>query len=258
MQGINLQKLCTGRHLVPCHKPYVDVRWRALEKRPRSLCAVNVQLPASLDQALSARRVNKLQIRALCEQQQQEADAALKLQQAQAEAALRQAEDALKLQKKDADIQQKDADMELMRTDTMLTSMTLKHLFARGLLNVTGVLEWLEEEYGPKYGLQLNQKTEIWKAILSDPVNKKLVACLERATSKRKEGTELHSAVREPYDHASNHVHGKKSPDDHTRTSTVVDIVEGPLLPAQAQIMVCICKYFKFPYELHQIQEKLT
>lgn len=201
---------------------------------------VNVQLPASLDQALSARRVNKLQIRALCE-----------LQQAQAEAALRQAEDALK-------IQQKEAENENLRTNAMLSDRTSKLLFARGLLNVRGVLEWLEEEHGPKYGLQSTQKTEIWKALLSDPVNKNLVACLERATSKRKRTTELHSVIRETYDHASNHVHGKKSPDDHKRFSTVVDIVEGPLLPAQAQIMVCICKHFRFPYELHQIQQKLT
>lgn len=104
----------------------------------------------------------------------------------------------------------------------------------------------------------MNQKTEICKAILSDPVNNDLVACWDTATSKRKKGTELHLAIRETYDHASNCVHGKKSPDDHTRISTVVDIVEGPLLPAQAQIMVCICKHFTFPYELHQIQEKLT
>ena len=137
------------------------------------------------------------------------------------------------------------AKIELMRTDSMLTDRTSKLLFARGLLNVRGVLEWLEEEYGPKYGLQLNQKTDIWKAILSDPVQSDLVACLERATNKRKKGTELHSAVRQTYDHASNHVHGKKSPDDHTRTSTVVDIVEGPLLLAQAQI-ISTCFTFSF------------
>lgn len=59
---------------------------------------VNVCVPASLDQALSAQRINNLQVRALCELQQQAAEAALKIQQL------------------DAQIQQLDAQIELMRT----------------------------------------------------------------------------------------------------------------------------------------------
>lgn len=218
--------------------------------RNRCSCVVNVQLPPSLDQALSARRINRPQVRALCELQQQEAEAALKIQQREAQ-----------IQERDAQIQQRDAQIELMRTDAMLTDRTAKLLFARGLLNVRGVLEWLEEEYAPKYSLQLQQKTEIWQAILADPVNKDLESCLVRATNKQKQNDKkIHLDIKETYAHASNHVHGKKSPGDHTRDSThiyIVDIVEGPLLPKQAQIMICICKYFKFPYEFHKIQENL-
>ena len=175
MQVINLQQLCTGRHLRPRHKPPAAVRWRTARDRPRSLCVVNVRMPAWLDEALSARRVNKLQIRSLCEMQQQEAEAALRLQQTQAEAALRlqqtQAEAALKeasaaliLQQTQAEAalksQKQDSELKHERIDRMLASRTSKYLYARDLLNVRGVLEWLEEEYGPRYSLQLNQKTE--------------------------------------------------------------------------------------------------
>ena len=43
----------------------------------------------------------------------------------------------------------------------------------------------------------------------------------------------------------------------HNQLSTVVDIVEGPLLPKEGQMMVCICKHFGFPYVYHQIKESL-
>ena len=117
-------------------------------------------LPASLDQALSAQRINKPQVRALCELQQQGAEAVLKTQQL------------------DAQIQQRDAQIELMRTDAFLSDRISKLLFARGLLNVRGVLELLQEESAPEYHLQLQQRTGIWQAILADPVNKDLESCL--------------------------------------------------------------------------------
>lgn len=121
-----------------------------------------------------------------------------------------------------------------------------------------GVLEWLEEEYALKYGLQLQQRTEIWQAILADPVIKDLESCLVRATSKQKHKDKMmHLHIKETYAHASNHVRGKKSPGDHRGYSTHVDIVEGPLLPEQAQITICICIHFKFPYEFHKVQENL-
>ena len=91
-----------------------------------------MELPASLDQALSAQRINKPQVRALYELQQQGAEAVLKIQQLDAQ-----------IQQRDAQIQQRDAQTELMRTDAMLSDRTSKLLFARGLLNVRGVLELL-------------------------------------------------------------------------------------------------------------------
>lgn len=42
------------------------------------------------------------------------------------------------------------AKIGLMRKDSKLTDRTSKLSLARGLLTVTGVLECLEEEYGPK------------------------------------------------------------------------------------------------------------
>ena len=249
-----------------CSQKLTLYPYSATTRKLRKSHVAHVQLPASLDQALSAPRLNKLQLRALCELQQQEAEAALELQQQKAvsrlnaaEAALELQQQALQLQQQALQLQQKEAEIELLRTDMMLQDRTSKLLFARGLLNVSGVLEWLEKEHAPKYGLQPNQKTEIWQAILSDPVHKRLVTCLVRATSKQKQKDKLlHLDIRETYAHASNHVHGKKSPDDHKRFSTVVDIVEGPLLPKEAQIMVCICKHFRFPYRYHQIQQSLT
>lgn len=206
--------------------------------RDRSLHVVNVQLPPSLDQALSAKRVNKPQLRALCELQQLQAE----LQQKQPEKELLRAEAALKGE-------QHYLETQLLRMDAMLKDRTSKLLFARGLLNATGVLEWLEEEYAPKYGISLHQKTEIWQAILADPINKDLETCLVRATGKQKQkNKQLHFDIRATYDRASNHVHSKK------RDSAAVDIVEGALLTEQAQIMTCICEYFHFPYKF-RIQE---
>lgn len=209
---------------------------KSARRKTQPAHVAHVQLPASLDQALSAPRLNKLQLRALCELQQQEAEAALGLKQ-----------QALQLQ-------QKEAEIEFLRTDMMLRDRTSKLLFSRGLLSVKGVLEWLEEEHAPKYGLQTNQKTEIWQAILADPVHKRLVTCLVRATSKQRQKDKLlHLDIRDTYVRAS-----KKSPYNHNRSGTVIDIGDGPFLPQEAQIMVCICKHFRFPYKYHPIQKSLT
>ena len=43
----------------------------------------------------------------------------------------------------------------------------------------------------------------------------------------------------------------------HNQLSTVVDIVEGPLLSKEAQMMVCICKHFGMFQKYHQIKEGL-
>ena len=43
-------------------------------------------------------------------------------------------------------------------------------------------------------------------------------------SKQRHEDKQMHLDIRETYAHASNHAHGKKSPDDHMRFSTVVDI----------------------------------
>ncbi|KAL0025539.1 hypothetical protein WJX77_010923 [Trebouxia sp. C0004] len=126
-------------------------------RRPRkhNEYTVRASLPASLDKALSAPRLNKLQFRVLCELQQQEA-----LNQRQT------AEAAREIQQKDAVIHQKVAEIELMRTEAMLKDRTAKLLFVRGLLNVRGVLEWLEEDNAPMYFLDAKaSRSEVWQAI---------------------------------------------------------------------------------------------
>lgn len=198
---------------------------------------MNVQSPALLDKALSARRVDKQQIRAIFELQNQTA----------ANELLR-AETALK-------IKLSRAEAELMRTDIMLTDRTSKLLCSWGMLNVRGVLKWLKDEYELTcyFDSQSHQESDIWKAMLSSVVHKELVACLETATSEGQQVTDLHLAIQEIYTQAS---HGYVHP--YASVPPVVAIIKGPLLPTQAQIMVCICKHFKFPYKLYDHQEKST
>ena len=78
----------------------------------RLQAGLRAQLSAPLDEALSAKRVNKQQIRALCELQQEQARS-----------------------------QQLAAEIQLMRTQAMLRDRSVKLLFAKGLLNVRGVIE---------------------------------------------------------------------------------------------------------------------
>ena len=181
----------------------------------RQQSAPRAQLPASLDEALSAKRINKQQIRALCE-----------LQQEQARSQQQAAADALALQEKEAQIQ-------LMRTEAMLTDRSVKLLFAQGLLNVRGVIEWLAEDNSSKYFIGTDpSRGKVWEAILADPAHQDLERCLVRATGKQKQkDKKLHLDISDIYQHASSHVHGRSSPAMHNQLSTVVDIVKGPLLP---------------------------
>lgn len=131
----------------------------------------------------------------------------------------------------------------------MLRDRSVKLLSANGLLNVRGVIEWLEEDSLPMYFSNSNPgRDQVWEAILADPVHQDLKQCLVRATGKHKQKEEkLHLDISELYEHASNHVHGNISPDMHNPLQTEVDIAEGHLLPKEAQMMTCICNHFGFP-----------
>ncbi len=220
--------------------------------RRRHQSAPRAQLSAPLDEALSAKRVNKQQIRALCELQQEKASASLALQQEQGRSQQLAAADALALQAKEAEIQ-------LMRTKAMLRDRSVKLLFAEGLLNVRGVIEWLAEDNLPMYFSDSDPgRSKVWEAILADPIHHHLEQCLVRATGKQKQkDKKLHLDINEIYQHASNHVHGRISPAMHNQLATKVDIVEEPLLPKETQMMVCICEHFGFPYKYHQVKESL-
>jgi len=58
--------------------------------------------------------------------------------------------------------------------------------------------------------------------------------------------------ISEIYQHA-----GRISPALHSERSTLVHIVEGPLLPKEPQMMVCICAHFVIPSKYHQTKESL-
>ena len=233
--------------------------------------APRAQLSAPLVEALSAKRVNRQQSRALCELQQEQASASLALQQEQARRQQQAAANALAIQQEQARsqqqaaanalaLQQQKAKIQLMRTEAMLKDRSVKLLFPKGLLNVRGVIEWLAEDNiylyfsGSDPGLG-----KVWEAILADPAHHELEQCLVLATGKQKQkDKKLHLDISDIYQHASNHVHGKISPALHNQLSTVVNVVEGPLLPKEAQIMVCICAHFGFPYKYHQIKDNLN
>ena len=231
--------------------------------RRRHQSAPRAQLSAPLDEALSAKRVNKQQIRALCELQQEKASASLALQQEKASASLAlHQEQARSQQQAAADalaLQEKEAQIQLMRTKAMLRDRSVKLLFAKGLLNVRGVIEWLAEDNLPMYFSGSDPgRSKVWEAILADPIHHHLEQCLVRATGQQKQkDKKLHLDINEIYQHVSNHVHGRISPAMHNQLSTKVDIVEGPLLAKEAQMMVCICEHFGFPYEYHQVTESL-
>ncbi len=228
-------------------------------KTRRHQSAPRAQLSASLDEALLAKRINKQQIRALCELQQEQARSQ---QQAAADALALQQEQARSQQQAAADawaLQQKEAQIQLMRTQAMLRDRSVKLLFAKGLLNVRGVIEWLAEDNSPIYFSGSDPgRGKVWEAILADPIHQDLEQCLVRATGKHKQkDKKLHLDISEIYQHASNHVHGRISPALHNQLYMHIYIVEGPLLPKEAQMMVCICKHFGFPYKYHQIKESL-
>jgi len=181
------------------------------------------------------------------------------LQQEQARSQQQAAADALALQQEQGRSQQKEAQIQLMRTQAMLRDRSVKLLFAKGLLNVRGVIEWLAEDNSPIYFSGSDPgRGKVWEAILADPIHQDLEQCLVRATGKHKQkDKKLHLDISEIYQHASNHVHGRISPALHNQLYMHIYIVEGPLLPKEAQMMVCICKHFGFPYKYHQIKESL-
>ena len=115
---------------------------------------------------------------------------------------------------------------QLMRTEAMLRDRPFKLLFAKGLLNVRGVIEWLAEGNSPKYFIGSDPgRGKVWEAILADPVHQDLEQCLVRATGKQKQKDKnLHRDISDIYQHASNHVPGRVSPALHNPLSTVVDI----------------------------------
>lgn len=154
----------------------------------RHQSAPRAQLSAPLDEALSAKRVNKQQIRALCELQQEKAIASLALQQEQARSQQLAAADALALHQEQARSQQLAAEIQVMRTKAMLRDRSVKLLFAKGLLNVRGVIEWLAEDNLPMYFSGSDPgRSKVWEAILADPIHHHLEQCLVRATGKQKQ-----------------------------------------------------------------------
>ena len=202
--------------------------------------APRAQLPAPLDEALAAKRVNRQEIRALCELQQEQASATLALQQIQARRQQQAAANALALQQQKAEIQ-------LMRTEVMLRDRNVKLLFAKGLLNVRGVIDWLADDNIYLYFSGSDPgRGKVWEAMLADSAHHELEHCLVLATGKQKQkDKKLHLEISDIYEHAS-----RISPALHSERSTVVHIVEGPLLPKEAQIMVCICAHFFIPYKV--------
>ncbi len=151
--------------------------------------------------------------------QQERASAALALQQEQAWSQQQAAADALALH-------QQKKENQLMRTEAMLRDRSVKLLFAKGLLNVRGAIEWLAEDNSPKYFIGSDPGWgKVWEAILADPVHQDLEQCLVRATGKQKQKDKnLHRDISDIYQHASNHVPGRVSPALHNPLSTVVDI----------------------------------
>ena len=229
MQLISLTFLPS--HLNQLRSPGVVGTRRHDQSSPRA------QLPAPLDEALSAKRVNRQQIRALCELQQEQASAILALQQEQARS------------------QHLAAEIQLMRTEAMLKDRNVKLLFAKGLLNVRGVIDWLADDNIYLYFSGSDPgRGKIWEAMLADSAHHELEHCLVLATGKQKQkDKKLHLDISEIYQHAS-----RIDPALHSERSTVVHIVEGPLLPKEAQIMVCICAHFVIPYKYHQTKDGLN
>ena len=157
--------------------------------RRRHQSAPRAQLSAPLDEALSAKRVNEQQIRALCELQQEKASASLALQQEQTRSQQLAAADALALHQEQARsqqqaaadalaLQEKEAQIQLTRTKAMLRDRSVKLLFAKGLLNVRGVIEWLAEDNLPMYFSGSDPgRSKVWEAILADPIHHHLEQC---------------------------------------------------------------------------------
>ncbi len=188
-------------------------------------------LPLSLETALS-QRTNKALLRSICE-------------------------DAFQLQEERCQRQNE-------RLENMLKERTGQLLFTRGLLNVRGVLEYLEDECRVSHIFEKDpSRQEIWAQILQESGKESLVACLLRANDKlKRKSTKPHSLeqdISEMYQHAGNsiHGHGKLSPVQYEGMRRSVEIVEGPLLPNHCQMFVCICQHFGVPYRYSQVNAQV-
>lgn len=194
-------------------------------------------LPTSLESALS-RRTDKKLLRDICEDAFQKQD---------------------EIHKLEFELLEERSGRVKDRLDNLLQKRSADLLFAQGLLNVRGVLEYLEDECRQTHILKnSNNRQEIWAQILQESANQELVACLARANDKLKRKSSkplrLEEDISEMYQFASNSVHGKLSPELYRELDKVVYIVEGPLLPKHCQMLICICKHFGFPYMYHQVR----
>lgn len=145
------------------------------------------------------------------------------------------------------------------RLDNLLQKRSAELLFARGLLNVRGVLEYLEDDCRQSHILKNpNDRQEIWTQILQESANQNLVTCLARANDKLKRKSSkplnIERDISEMYQFASSSVYGKLSPELYREQEKIVYIVEGPLLPKHCQMLICICKQFGFPYMYSQVK----
>ena len=144
------------------------------------------------------------------------------------------------------------------RLQTLLKERTADLFFTKGVLNVIGVLEYLEDECRTTHILKnLNDRQEIWTQILQEPSNQDLVKCLNRASDERKRKSskplKLEEDISQMYQFASNTIHGRLSHEYYEDQGKFVYIVEGPLLPKHCQMLICICTHFGFPLKYRQV-----
>ena len=172
------------------------------ERRERLRSVKCRALPISLESALS-RRTDKKLLRDICIDAFQQQEQERKLEAQLAEEKFRGAEEKFGRLNE--------------RLENLLKMRTADLLFTKGLLNVTGVLEYLEDDCRETRVLQNpNDRQEIWTHILQETANQDLKKCLVRANDKLKRKSskplKLEEDISEMYHFASNSVHGKLSP----------------------------------------------
>ena len=170
--------------------PLTIIQNAASQRKSRCLA-----LPTSLESALSP-RIDKNLLRDICEDVFQQ-----------------QAERS----KLEFELAQEKFGRENERLKYLLKKRTADLLFTRGLLNVRGVLEFLEDECRETHILKdPSNRQEIWTCILQDTANQRLVKCLARGNDKLKrkafKPVNLERDIDVMYKFASNSIHGKLSP----------------------------------------------